>query len=67
MPNDFALERITRDPEICEGKPTIRGMRISVSVILRMLAAGHKREYVQAALSYAAWRSEESEHLLPDT
>lgn len=49
MPNDFELERITRDPEICEGKPTIRGMRITVSVILRMLAAGHTREDVLEA------------------
>ena len=32
--------RITIDPEILVGKPTIRGMRISVEQILKALAAG---------------------------
>jgi uncharacterized protein (DUF433 family) len=35
------LDRITVDPRICMGQPTIRGMRITVSVIVKMLAAGH--------------------------
>lgn len=34
------LERITINPGICLGQPTIRGMRITVSVILKMLAGG---------------------------
>jgi uncharacterized protein (DUF433 family) len=34
------LDRITVDPRICMGQPTIRGMRITVSVIVKMLAAG---------------------------
>ena len=34
------LDRITVNPEICLGQPTIRGMRITVSVILKMLASG---------------------------
>lgn len=34
------LDRITINPNICLGQPTIRGMRITVSVILKMLAAG---------------------------
>jgi len=34
------LERITVNPEICNGKPTIRGMRITVKTILDFLAAG---------------------------
>ena len=33
-------ERITIDPEICNGKPTIRGMRITVQTVLEFLAAG---------------------------
>jgi uncharacterized protein (DUF433 family) len=33
------LERITVDPEICHGKPCIRGMRWPVEVILDMLGA----------------------------
>ncbi len=34
------LKRITIDPEICHGKPSIRGMRYPVEVILDLLAAG---------------------------
>jgi len=34
------LDRITIDPEICLGQPTIRGMRITVSVILKQIASG---------------------------
>jgi len=32
------LDRITINPQICLGQPTIRSMRITVSVILKMLA-----------------------------
>ena len=34
------LDRITVDPEICLGQPTIRGMRITVSVLLKQIANG---------------------------
>ena len=34
------LDRITADPEIFGGKPIIRGMRISVELILSLLAQG---------------------------
>ncbi len=34
------LDRITVRPDVCLGQPTIRGMRITVSVILKMLAGG---------------------------
>jgi len=43
------LDRITINPEICLGQPTIRGMRITVSVILKMLANGKSMEQVIAA------------------
>jgi hypothetical protein len=33
------LERITVNPGVCLGQPTIRGMRITVRVILKMLAS----------------------------
>lgn len=58
--------RITVDPEICFGKPCIRGMRVRVTDILDMLAAGATREEIlgdfphledadiTAALGYAA-------------
>ena len=61
------LERITINPDICLGQPTIRGMRITVSVILKMLASGAsvqevvdaypelEVEDVQQAMQYAAW------------
>ena len=34
------LERITIDPNICHGKPCIRGMRWPVEVIIDMLGSG---------------------------
>ena len=34
------MNRIKTNPEICNGKPIIRGMRITVSTVLDMLAAG---------------------------
>ncbi|MGA0560101.1 DUF433 domain-containing protein [Larkinella sp. VNQ87] len=60
------LNRITVDPKILVGKPIIRGMRISVELILQSLAVGMsiesiiqeypelEREDIQAALLYAA-------------
>ena len=33
------MERITINPEICNGKPVIRGMRITVNTVLEYLAA----------------------------
>ena len=59
------LERITIDPEICHGKPTVRGMRWPVEVIIDMLGAGMsfdeiledhpelERNDILACLSYA--------------
>ena len=34
------LSRITIDPDVCHGKPTIRGSRLMVTTILELLAAG---------------------------
>jgi uncharacterized protein (DUF433 family) len=39
QPNEL-LSRITVDPEICHGKPTIRGLRYPVSMILELLSGG---------------------------
>ncbi len=44
MHND--LDRITIDPEICNGKPTIRSKRITVGTILEFLTAGESREEI---------------------
>ena len=61
------LDRITINPQICLGQPTIRGMRITVSVILKMLANDKSIDDVllaypelevadvQQAMKYAAW------------
>lgn len=65
------FERITIDPEICTGKPCIRGLRFPVSRLLGLLASGETREeilkeypYLESedideALRYAAFLAEE--------
>ena len=40
------INRITVNPEICNGKPIIRGMRITVSTILDFMAAGESTENI---------------------
>ena len=45
------LDRITVYPNVCLGQPTIRGMRITVSVVLKMLARGKYVQDVLEALS----------------
>ena len=67
------LTRITFDPQVMGGKPCIRGMRVTVGMIVGMIASGQTKEdllrlypYLEAedidqALSYAAWRAEEIE------
>lgn len=34
------LDRITTDPSICHGKPTVRGLRYPVETLLELLASG---------------------------
>lgn len=41
-------DRITIDPEICHGKPTIRGLRYPVETILELLSSGMTSEEVLA-------------------
>jgi uncharacterized protein (DUF433 family) len=43
---DAVTGRITIDPDICNGKPTIRGKRITVQTILEFLSAGEDREEI---------------------
>lgn len=71
------LQRITRDPAVMGGRPCIRGMRVTVGTIVGLLAVGRTHEEIlqaypyleaddiRAALSYAAWRTEEVELPLP--
>ncbi len=43
---EYIFERITIDNDLCNGKPTIRGMRIIVNTILGFLSAGESREEI---------------------
>ena len=45
-------DRITFDPEIMGGKACIRGMRVPVSIVLRMLAGGMTKEEILADYPY---------------
>ena len=38
--------RITIDPDLCNGKPTIRGKRITVQTVLEFLSAGDSQEEI---------------------
>ena len=65
------FERIQRDPRVCNGKPTIRGMRITVDFVLKLLGDAYTaedivREYpelekedVYEAAKYGAWLASE--------
>lgn len=59
------LNRITIIPDVCNGKPTVRGMRITVETILQYLSAGDsvddilkaypflEKEDIQACIAFA--------------
>lgn len=67
------LDRITQQPDVMGGKPCIRGLRVTVGMLVGQIAAGRnfddvladypylEREDILQALRYAAWRSEERE------
>ena len=42
------LDRITIDPAICHGKPTVRGLRYPVDTILDLLSSGMSHEEILA-------------------
>jgi uncharacterized protein (DUF433 family) len=46
------LERITTKPDVCNGKPTVRGMRITVESILQYLSAGDSMETILEAYPF---------------
>jgi uncharacterized protein (DUF433 family) len=70
------LDRITQNPEIMGGKACIRGVRVTVGMIVGQIGAGRgidellsdypylEREDIMQALRYAAWRAEEREVVL---
>lgn len=67
------LARITRDPDVMGGRACIRGMRVTVGMVLGLLASGRSEKEIldaypylepqdiREALDYAAWRLEERE------
>ncbi|MCL1463742.1 DUF433 domain-containing protein [Argonema galeatum] len=73
------LTRITISSEVMGGKPCIRGMRVTVGMILGLMATGRTQEEILRAypylesedlkecLAYAAWRVEEVEVSLSTT
>ncbi len=46
------IDRITIDPEVCGGRPCIRGLRLRVKDILDMLAGGATRAEILADYPY---------------
>ena len=46
------LTRITFDPNVMGGKPCIRGMRVTVGMIVGMLASGHSKERILRLYPY---------------
>jgi uncharacterized protein (DUF433 family) len=72
------LDRITHNPEVMSGKPCIRDMRVTVGLVVGLVAGGMtteailaeypylEQEDIRQALSYAAWRVQEADlPLLP--
>ncbi len=67
------LDRITQQPDVMGGKACVRGMRVTVGMIVGQIGTGHsiedlladypylEREDIMQALRYAAWRAEERE------
>lgn len=70
------FDRITFDPNVMGGKACIRGMRVTVSLVLNLIANGMNAEEIigaypyleqadiRQALQYAAWLAEETVHPL---
>lgn len=68
----FGFDRITFDPDVLGGRACIRGMRISVSLIVKLVANGMtgqetvdeypdlEPEDIQQALRYAAWATDDT-------
>ena len=48
----MTFDRITIDPNVCTGKPCIRGLRFPVSRLLGLLAAGETKEAILKAFPY---------------
>ena len=72
------FKRITSNPKVMGGRACVRGMRITVSVVLSLIASGMKNEEIlrdypylelediHECLRYASWLTREDELLLVD-
>lgn len=70
------LNRITQNSAVMGGRACIRGMRVTVSMVVGQIGAGHsvddvlasypylEREDIMQAIRYAAWLAEEREVVL---
>ena len=47
-----AIDRITVNPDVCGGRPCVRGLRIRVKDVLYLLATGASREEILADYPY---------------
>jgi uncharacterized protein (DUF433 family) len=73
------FDRITQNPGVMGGKACVRGMRVTVGMIVGQIGAGRsiedlltdypylEREDILQALRYAAWLADEREAVLPGT
>jgi uncharacterized protein (DUF433 family) len=73
----ISFSRISQNPAVMGGKPCIRGLRVTVGMIVGQIGAGRTieqlladypyldREDILEALRYAAWRTQEREIELP--
>ena len=71
------FDRITQEPGVMGGKACLRGMRVTVGMIVGQIGAGHtieevladypylEREDILQALRYAAWLAEDREVAIP--
>ena len=72
----FGLDRITFDPAVMGGRACIRGMRLTVALVVNLIASGMSTSEIVAAypdleaadvhqaLQYAAWLAEERVEVL---
>lgn len=72
-----SFPRISQSPAVMGGKPCIRGLRVTVGMIVGQLGGGRTieqllvdypyldREDILEAVRYAAWRAQEREIELP--
>ena len=70
------FERITQRPDVMGGRACIRGMRVTVTMVVNQIGSGRsidevladypylEREDVLQALRYAAWRADEQDVVL---